>query len=119
MKKVKQFFKWMKQKWWVLVSVVAATIALFIRSKRTPMSVVNKNRKLENSIDEIELESLREENEKSKEILASFGIKVQSLDDDKKRKELEMLESKKKRINELANRSNKELAELLKKENEI
>jgi len=121
MKKIKQLFKWIKEKWWVLTSAVFAIIALTLklRPRKNSLSAVNKNRDLENSIDELELESLREENKRNKEALARLGIKVQDLNDEKKRRELEMLESKKRRIRELSNRSNKELADLLKKENEI
>ena len=81
--------------------------------------MVNANRQLEKDIEDVELEALRKENRKKKEALERAGVRVQNLNDEKKRKELEMLEARKRRTQELAVKSNKELADLLKKDNEI
>lgn len=117
---VKEKLEWLKQKWWLPVSAtVVVFLSIFLRPRDTKMKTVNANRKLEKDIEDLELEALREENRKKREALERAGVKVQSLNDEKKRKELEMLEAKKRRTQELATKSNKELADLLKKENEV
>ena len=120
---VKEKLLWLKEKWWVPVSAAVATIFVIIlsllRPRNTKMKTVNANRQLEKDIEDVELEALREENRKKKEALERAGVRVQNLNDEKKRKELEMLETRKRRKQELAAKSNRELADLLKKDNEI
>ena len=120
---VKEKLLWLKEKWWVPVSAAVATIFVIIlsllRPRNTKMKTVNANRQLEKAMEDVELEALREENRKKKEALERAGVRVQNLNDEKKRKELEMLEARKRRKQELAAKSNKELADLLKKDNEI
>ena len=120
---IKEKLLWLKQKWWVPVSAAVAAVFVvllaLLRPRDTKMKMVNANRKLEKDIEDVELEALREENRKKKEALERAGVRVQNLNDEKKRKELEMLEARKRRTQELAAKSNKELADLLKKDNEI
>ena len=120
MNKIKQVFRWIKEKWWLPVSAaVVVILSVILRPKDTKMKTFNANRQLEKDAQELELEALREENRKKKEALERAGVRVQNLNDEKKRKELEMLEARKKRTQELTTKSNKELADLLKKENEV
>ena len=120
---IKEKLLWLKEKWWVPVSAAVATVFVVVlallRPRDTKMKMVNANRQLEKDIEDVELEALREENRKKKEALERAGVRVQNLNDEKKRKELEMLEARKRRTQELAVKSNKELADLLKKDNEI
>ena len=120
---IKEKLLWLKEKWWVPVSAAVAAVFVvllaLLRPRDTKMKMVNTNRQLEKDIEDVELEALREENRKKKEALERAGVRVQNLNDEKKRKELEMLEARKRRTQELAAKSNKELADLLKKDNEI
>ena len=120
---IKEKLLWLKEKWWVPVSAAVATVFVVVlallRPRDTKMKMVNANRQLEKDIEDVELEALREENRKKKEALERAGVRVQNLNDEKKRKEVEMLEARKRRTQELAVKSNKELADLLKKDNEI
>jgi hypothetical protein len=120
---IKEKLLWLKEKWWIPVSAAVGTVFVVVlallRPRNTKMKMVNANRQLEKDIEDVELEALREENRKKKEALERAGVRVQNLNDEKKRKELEMLEARKRRTQELAVKSNKELADLLKKDNEI
>jgi uncharacterized membrane protein YhiD involved in acid resistance len=120
---IKEKLQWLKEKWWIPVSAAAGTVFVvlltLLRPRNTKMKMVNANRQLEKDVEDVELEALREENRKKKEALERAGVRVQNLNDEKKRKELEMLEDRKRRKQELAVKSNKELADLLKKDNEI
>lgn len=120
MSKLKAAWKWIKEKWWIPLSAFVVLFAtLLVRPKNTSMKTVNKNRELEKDIKELELEALRKENKEKMEAMARAGVKINALNDEKKRKELEIIEELKRKKNELSTRSNKELAEMLKKANEV
>lgn len=120
MNKMKIAWNWIKEKWWIPLSAFAAlVVTLLMRPKNTSIKTVNENRQLEKDIRELELEALRKENEERLLAMARAGVKVQTLNDEKKRKELQMMEEIRKRKSELSTRSNKELAEMLKKANEV
>ena len=120
MNKLKRALKWIKERWWISLSGIAIMVAALLFSKKnTGLSVVNKNRMLDNNIKELEKEALQREQEQRKKVLEKVGIKVAELDIQKEKKELELLNNKKKRIKELSLKNNEELAEMLKKENEV
>lgn len=120
MNKLRQVWNWLKEKWWLPLSGVAIIgISLLLKPKNKSLSVVNENKQIEEDIEELELEALRKENQQKIEAMARAGIKIQSLNDEKKRKEMEMMEKIRQRKNNLATRSNDELAKMLKKENEV
>ena len=120
MNKLKRALKWIKEKWWVSLSGIAIVVAAVLFSKKNgSLTVVTKNRELDNNIKELEKEALKKEEQERKKVLERVGIKVAELDLQKEKKELEMLKNKKKRVKDLSSKTNEELAEMLKKENEI
>jgi len=120
MKKFKLVLKWIKEKWWIPLSAFIVLFAtLLVRPKNSFTKTVNKNMELEKDIIELELEALRKENREKMEAMARAGIKINTLNDEKKRRELEIVEEIKRKKNELSTRSNKELAEMLRKANEV
>lgn len=120
MNRLKEAWRWFKEKWWLSLSGFAILfVALFFSKKNSSLKVVNKNRELDKNIKELESQALERENLRRKQILENAGIKVSELDIQKEKIEMEMLQKKKIRIKELSSKSNKELAEMLKKDNEI
>ena len=120
MNKIKTLWNWVREKWWLPLSgVVIIGVSLLLKPKNKSLSVVNENREIDEDIEELELEALRKENQQKVEAMARAGIIIQNLNDEKKRKELEIMGRIKQKKSELSTRSNKELAEMLKKANEV
>lgn len=117
MKSIKKFFTWIKEKWWL---PVATSVAIFItivsaRKKNSLNSFNVINNQFDEELEEICIKAIEEENQKTKETLARLGVKVEQITEEKKVQEIRLREEQRKRVQQLEQKSTKELANMLRK----
>ena len=119
---IKEKLKWLKNNIWVPLSaaiVLLLSLLLFRKNNRQLLSTLEQNRILQNQ----ELEAVKEIDEqlakKADEVKNRTKEKVKKLKIGREKRTHKHQQELKNRTKELASKSNEELAELLKKDNEI
>ena len=120
MTKLKKVLKWLKEKWWLPLSgavVVLLTVLLSPRSKDM-FKTLEENRELQNE----EKDVINTVNEtfvkRSDEVRKQTKQKIKKLKEKRVKKRKEYNDEFLKRVEELAQKSNDELAEMLKKDSD-
>jgi flagellar biosynthesis/type III secretory pathway M-ring protein FliF/YscJ len=118
--KLKAALKWLKEKWWLPLSgavIVLLTVVLSPRSKDI-FKTLEENRELQNE----EKDVVNTVNEtfvkKSEEVRKQTKQKIRKLKEKRVKKRKEYNDEFLKRVEELAQKSNDELAEMLKKDSD-
>jgi flagellar biosynthesis/type III secretory pathway M-ring protein FliF/YscJ len=118
--KLKTAWKWLKEKWWLPLSgaiVVLLTVLLSPKSKDM-FKTLEENRELQNE----EKDVVNTVNEtfvkKSEEVRKQTKQKIKKLKEKRVKKRKEYNDEFLKRVEELAQKSNDELAEMLKKDSD-
>lgn len=119
---LKTKFQWLKQNLWLPLSaavVLLTSLLLFRRGDKGIMDTLNKNRLLQNE----ETKAIEETNKNLTKMAAEVNKKtkekLKKLKIDRVKRTKKQQEEIKNRIDELASKSNEELAELLKKADEV
>jgi len=120
MNKLKAVWKWFKEKWWLPLSgaaVVLLTVVLSPRSKDI-FKTLEENRELQNE----EKDAVNTVNEefvkRSEAVRKQTKQKIRKLKEKRVKKRKEYNDEFLKRVEELAQKSNDELAEMLKKDSD-
>ena len=120
--KLKAALKWLKENIWIPLSaavVLLLSLLLFRKNNRQLLSTLEQNRILQNE----ELKAVKEIDEqlakKADEVKNKTKEKVKKLKIGRAKRAHKHQQDLKNRIDELASKSNDELAELMKKDNEI
>jgi len=120
MTKLKKVLKWLKEKWWLPLSgavVVLLTVLLSPKS-RDMFKTLEENRELQNE----EKDVINTVNEtfvkRSEEVRKQTKQKIKKLKEKRVKKRKEYNDEFLKRVEELAQKSNDELAEMLKKDSD-
>jgi hypothetical protein len=118
--KLKAALKWLKEKWWLPLSgavVVLLTVLLSPKSKDI-FKTLEENRELQNE----EKDAINTVNEtfvkRSDEVRKQTKQKIKKLKEKRAKKRKEYNDEFLKRVEELAQKSNDELAEMLKKDSD-
>ena len=120
MTKLKKVLKWLKEKWWLPLSgavVVLLTVLLSPKNKDM-FKTLEENRELQNE----EKDVINTVNEtfvkRSEEVRKQTKQKIKKLKEKRVKKRKEYNDEFLKRVEELAQKSNDELAEMLKKDSD-
>lgn len=117
--KLKKILKWLKEKWWLPLSGAAVVLVAILssRTKETP-KVFEDNRNLQKE----EVDTINRVNEtfveRSEEVKKQTKRKIKKLKEKRAKKRKEYNDEFLKRVEELAQKSNDELAEMLKKDSD-
>ena len=119
---LKQKLRWLKENIWLPLSatvVLLLSLLLFRKSNSQILSTFENNRILQNE----ELKAVEEVNEqltkKTEEVRSKAKEKIKKLKASRAKQTKKQQEVLRNRIDELASKSNEELAELLKKADEV
>lgn len=122
MKWLKTKFQWLKQNLWLPLSaavVLLSSLLLFRRGDKGVTDTLNKNRLLQNEETKVIEQTNKNLTKKIKEVNKNTKDKLKKLKIDRVKRTKKQQEEIRKTIDELASKSNEELAELLKKADEI
>ena len=119
---LKTKFQWLKENLWLPLSaavVLLASLLLFRRGDKGVIDTFNKNRLLQNEEAKVIEETNRNLTKKAAEVNLETREKLKKLKIDKVKRTKKQQEELRNKIDELASKSNEELAELLKKADEV
>lgn len=119
---IKNKFQWVKQNVWLPLSaaiILLASLLLFRRGDKGVIDTLNKNRLLQNEETKVIEETNKNLTKKAAEVNKETKEKLKKLKIDRVKRTKKQQEEIRKTIDELSSKSNKELAELLKKADEI
>ena len=119
---LKQKLVWLKQNIWIPLSatvVLLLSLLLFRKNNRQILSTFNKNRLLQNEELKVVEEANKQLTAKAAEVNKKTKEKIKKLKVDRVKRTKKQQEEIKNKIDELASKSNEELAELLKKADEV
>lgn len=119
---LKTKFQWLKENLWLPLSaavVLLASLLLFRRGDKGVIDTFNKNRLLQNEEAKVIEETNRNLTKKAAEVNLETREKLKKLKIDKVKRTRKQQEELRNKIDELASKSNEELAELLKKADEV
>lgn len=119
---LKTKFQWLKENLWLPLSaavVLLASLLLFRRGDKGVIDTFSKNRLLQNEEAKVIEETNRNLTKKAAEVNLETREKLKKLKIDKVKRTKKQQEELRNKIDELASKSNEELAELLKKADEV
>ena len=119
---LKTKFQWLKQNLWLPLSaavVLLSSLLLFRRGDKGVIDTFNKNRLLQNEETKVIEETNKDLTKKAAEVNKKTKEKIKKLKIDRIKRTKKQQEDLRNRIDELASKSNEELAELLKKADEV
>lgn len=115
--KLQKILQWVKEKWYVAVSIGLGLSALFlVRSREKVISSSRKNADLDAKVYDITEQTNIKIRDKTREIDSETRAKLIELKNKKKDVTAKFQEEKKARLEELKQKSPKELADLLKRD---
>jgi flagellar biosynthesis/type III secretory pathway M-ring protein FliF/YscJ len=119
---LKTKFQWLKENLWLPLSaavVLLASLLLFRRGDKGVIDTLNKNRLLQNEETKVIEEANKNLTKKAAEVNKKTREKLKKLKVGRVKRTKKQQEELRNKIDELASKSNEELAELLKKADEV
>lgn len=119
---LKTKFQWLKENLWLPLSaavVLLASLLLFRRGDKGVIGTLNKNRLLQNEEAKVIEETNKNLTKKAAEVNKKTKEKLKKLKVGRVKRTKKQQEELRNKIDELASKSNEELAELLKKADEV